>query len=226
MEITDFSDTVPVQYQEGRTTFKGVDILVDERVLIPRPETELIVDAAVGLLGGKRTPKILDLCTGSGAISVAIALGVADAEIVASDVSLDALDVARKNIGRYGLGSRIDLVASDMFGAFGPRYKGFFDCIVSNPPYVSDADYEKVDEWVKAEPKIALCAGPRGMDYLKVIARESARFLAEGGFVAVEVGYDQADMVKKEFSMCEFVEIRSIRDFNGYERVIIGQKNG
>jgi release factor glutamine methyltransferase len=205
-----------------------MDIAVDRRVLIPRPETELLVEVAAefcrGMSDGR--PFILDLCTGSGAVSLALGSIVGNCRIIGSDISEDALEVAGENIRRFGKEGVIDLVVSDMFSAFGSEYEGAFDCIVSNPPYVSEQDYEKLDAWVKAEPKIALYAGKEGMDYLEVIAGHSGRFLRPGGFVAVEIAYDQADKVKNALAMNGFTGIESFRDINGYERVIAGWKNG
>ena len=226
--MIEYSGTVPVQYAEGKATFMGMDVEVDPRVLIPRPETELLVTVTADLCRGRLPtgPLILDIGTGSGVISLALAKLIDDCRIVGADISEEALNVARGNLKRVDLEDRIRLVASDMFSAFVPGYENVFNCIVSNPPYVSEKDYEGLDAWVKAEPKIALYAGDEGMDRLNVIAEKSGRFLVPGGFVAVEVGYDQAEKVKKRFSACGFVDVAGYKDFNGYERVIIGWKHG
>jgi release factor glutamine methyltransferase len=226
--MKEYSETVPVQYQQGKASFLGMDILVDERVLIPRPETELLVEVAAGLCrqSSLEKPFILDLCTGSGAVALGLVSMLDGCRVIGSDVSQDAISVARKNIDRFDLGDRVKLLISDMFESFGAEYEGAFDCIVSNPPYVSDKDYVKLDAWVKAEPKIALYAGAEGMDYLSLLIPGSARFLKPGGFLAVEVGYDQAGKVKRQFDACGFEKIDSFRDFNRHERVIVGWKNG
>ncbi len=223
-----YREDLPIQYEEGKARFLGMDIAVDSRVLIPRPETELLVEVAAefcrGMSGGR--PFILDLCTGSGAVSLALSGIVENCRIIGSDVSEDALEVARENIKRFGKEGTIGLVVSDMFSAFGPEYEGAFDCIVSNPPYVSEKDYEGLDAWVKAEPKIALCAGNEGMDHLEVIAGCGGRILRPGGFVAVEIAYDQAAKVKNALAMNGFTGIESFKDTGGYERIIAGWKNG
>ncbi|MGB2600428.1 MAG: peptide chain release factor N(5)-glutamine methyltransferase [Candidatus Omnitrophota bacterium] len=226
--MKEYSETIPVQYQEGKASFLGMDILVDERVLIPRPETELLVEVSADLCRKDLSaePFILDLCTGSGAVALALAKMMNNCRVIGSDVSPDAISVARENISRFDLEDRIELVISDMFGSFGPQYEGSFDCIVSNPPYVSDKDYVKLDAWVKVEPKLALYAGEKGMDHLSRLIFGSGKFLKPDGFVAVEVGYDQAEKVKYEFASRGFKKVTGFRDFNGYERVIVGWKNG
>lgn len=227
VELLDYSETVPVQYQEGKTGFLGMEIEVDPRVLIPRPETELLVKAAAGLVkrSFKKNPVILDLCTGSGAVALALAGILGGARILATDISEDALDVACGNIKKHGLESRIGLVCSDMFGGLG-QYNGKLDLIVSNPPYVSDADYEELDAWVKAEPEIALRSGDRGMDHIKIIACEGLGFLRPGGAIAVEIGYDQKELARDLFEANGFTGINFMTDQNGFERVITGWKNG
>ncbi len=223
-----YSETIPVQYEEGRARFMGMDVLVDPRVLIPRPETELLVEVAAGLCRerGWTSPFILDVGTGSGVIPLALTKLIGDCRVIGSDVSEEALCVARENLRRFDRERRVKLVVSDMFSAFAPEHEGAFNAIVSNPPYVSDRDYEKLDAWVKAEPWIALHGGEEGMDHLNVLARESGRFLAPGGFIAVELGYDQAQKVKDRFVAAGFTDVTSFTDLNGYERVITGWKHG
>ncbi len=215
---------IPIQYQEGKTDFLDMEILVDPRVLIPRPETELLVKISADLCKKKewQIPLILDVGTGSAAISLGLAKLLKDCRIIATDISSDALAVARKNITRLGCDDKIKLVLSDMFSAGGIDFQ--FNCIVSNPPYVSDADYDRLDGWVKAEPKIALYAGKEGMDYLKTIIFMGQKFLIPGGFLAVEIGYDQAEKVKREFIRNNYEDVTGFLDFNNYERVIVGWK--
>lgn len=206
----------------------GMDISVDPRVLIPRPETELLVTVACDILkaDGKSSPRVLDLCTGSGAVALGVLRLMPGSSVTASDISAEALDVAKQNVLSLGVGGKVKIVLSDMFSAFGGEYDGAFDCVIANPPYVSGGDYDDLDAWVKAEPRIALYAGERGMDYLRIIAEESPRVLKPGAFVAVEIGYDQADLVKESFRRAGLVEIKSYRDMARYERVIAGRKDG
>lgn len=227
--MRDYSETIPVQYEEGKTDFMGLEIMVDPRVLIPRPETELLVKKTAELISScdQASPRILDLCTGSGVIAIALAKLLQGASITAVDVSEDAVCVAKENVRKHGLEERIDLKLSDLFECFDRAiYKGSFDCIVSNPPYVSDRDYKDLDVWVKAEPKIALHAGEKGMDYLGAIIGQSLNFLRPGGFLALEAGYDQALQVRQLLSEAGFKGIRGYLDSNGYERVITGSKDG
>ncbi len=224
----EYSETVPIQYQNGYENFMEMDIKVDPRVLIPRPETELLVSISADFLLEKadKKPVVLDLGTGSGVIALVLARLIEDCSIIATDISSDALDVARDNIDRFGCNDNVRFVSSDMFDVFDETYEGKFNAIISNPPYVSKMDYNELDAWVREEPRTALYSGVEGMDHLSVIAEQSGKFLAKGGFVAVECGYDQASKVKGLFSEHGFSRVTSFKDFNGYERVIIGWKRG
>lgn len=226
--MREYSETIPVQYEEGKTLFMGSEILVDERVLIPRPETELLVDACFKFCSTRslKEPFVLDIGTGSGVVSISLGRLLPEATIIASDISREALKVASKNVKKQELRDNIELVESDLFSYFKGGYEGLFNCIVSNPPYVSSQDYETLDAWVKAEPRIALYAGEKGMMYLERIIEGSRVFLAEGGLLAVEIGYDQKDLVLEEFKKKGFSSVTSFKDFNGIDRVITGLKNG
>jgi release factor glutamine methyltransferase len=223
-----YSEKMPIQYQEAKASFMDMDIYVDPRVLIPRPETELLVSTAVDLCYRKeiKDPQILDIGTGSGVISLGIKKLMPEAEIIASDVSQGALDVAKMNFTLQGYENKIKLVKSDLYSEFHTGYEGLFDVIVSNPPYISENDYSKLDLWVKAEPKIALDGGEDGMDKLNVIAAESFNYLKPGGFVAVEIGYDQSEKMKNKLTECGYINVQAFKDFNNYERVIVGWKRG
>ncbi len=224
----DHIDTVPIQYREGSASFLGMDILVDPRVFIPRPETELLIRTVADICkkGFRENPFILDIGTGSGVVPLGLTRSIEGCRVISVDISRNALDVAEQNIARYGHGGDITLARSDMFEVFGAEHEGLFDAVVSNPPYVSDSDYEELDQWVKAEPRVALYAGEEGLDHLRVLAEESSRFLKPDGFAAVEVGYDQAQKVKDLFERDGFSRVEGFDDFNNYERVIVGWKNG
>jgi release factor glutamine methyltransferase len=224
----EYSETVPTQYLDGFAVFMGKRIKVDPRVLIPRPETEILVRAAKDEieLSGKRKTRVLDMCTGSGAVAIALAEILPDAKITATDISREALEVAEDNLRHFRLAGRIKLEISNLFSALSNAPENLFDAIVSNPPYVSDRDFKLLDPWVKAEPAIALYAGEKGMDYLSRICEESPGFLKSGGFLAVEIGYDQFSAVTRKMSECGFSEIKSFKDEGGYDRVIMGRKNG
>ena len=224
----EYFEDVPVQYRQGWADFMGMKLIVDPRVFIPRPETELLVSIATSFCAKKGWQEvfILDLCAGSGAVSVSMARNVPGGRVIGLDISEEALKIAALNIDLFGVSETVELLLSDMFSGLDHKEKGLFDCILSNPPYVSLGDYDRVDEWVKSEPKNALYAGEEGMDYLKEIAERSRDFLKPGGFAAVEVGYDQSDKVKKAFSRGGLRDIASFRDFGGHERVVVGWKNG
>ena len=218
----------PVQYSESRAVFLGMDVKVDPRVLIPRPETELLVTVAADLCRKERFTgaKILEVGTGSGAISLGLTRLMDDCFLTVTDVSTDALCVAKENFDHYGISDRIELKESDMFKAFDSSYDESFDAVVSNPPYVSRKDYDKLDVWVKSEPKDALIAGEDGFGCLRTLAEESGRLIKDGGFIALEIGYDQAEKVKNVLAKNGFTFLSSFKDFNGIERVVVGWKHG
>ncbi len=224
----EYSETVPVQYEDGFSLFMGMRIKVDPRVLIPRPETEILVRTAVDELSRSSVaePKVVDMCTGSGAVAIAISRMLPGAKIKAVDVSSEALQVAVENVGVFDLSDRIRTFASDMFSGFSSDDEEAYDAVVSNPPYVSDRDFEFLDPWVKAEPEVALRGGREGLDFLEILCEESGKFIRKGGFLALEVGYDQSRKVRDKMAENGFSRIEAIRDGNGFNRVVIGRKNG
>lgn len=227
-QLRDYSETVPFQYEDGKAFFMGMEVLVDPRVLIPRPETELLISLAAEMCRSRswKSPVILDVGTGSGVIPLGLNRLLDGISVVGVDVSKDALAVAKKNLKKFGCEHNVTLLFSDMFSVLGEERLGSFDAVVSNPPYVSKKDLSKLDAWVKAEPRIALYGGEDGMDFYRSLCREGIWFLKPGGFMAVEVGYDQAKKVKGLFAENGFSDIKSFKDFNGHERVITGWKNG
>ncbi len=182
-----FQQRVPAPYITGEAWFANYTFAVDERVLIPRsPLAELIEERfAPWLNSDDDTIRILDLCTGSGCIGIACALYLPEADVVVSDISDDALDVARANIERHDVADRVQIVQSDLFASFaGER----FDLIVSNPPYVDAHDMAVLPAEFRHEPRMALEAGDDGLDLVCVMLREAAEYLNEGGLLIVEVG--------------------------------------
>ncbi len=219
----------PVAYITGKAAFRGLELIVDRRVLVPRPETELLVGEVLGWIGSEtaagRAPaggwRILDLGTGSGAIALALASELDGAAfLVASDASRGALEVARAN--RRGTGvSGVHLVAADGLGAFGAAAR--FDAVVSNPPYVAAAERAdlpvEVREW---EPHGALHGGPRGDEALVRIVAEAAGRLRPGGLLALEVGEGQAAGVRERIrSSAHLVALGTYRDYAGVERGVL-----
>ena len=215
----------PLQYITGEVEFRGLIFKVSKDVLIPRPETELLVDEVVKVVNSvsKKGATVLDLCTGSGCIAVCIARELNDSKVYAVDISADALAVARENAIRHATGERITFLSGDLFGAIDPlNLKGKFDIIVSNPPYVSAEEMEVLQPEVKNyEPESALYGGEDGLDFYRRIIHESPYYLADGGYLVMEVGYRQAwrikDLLEEEKV---FGQIAVIKDLNGIDRIV------
>lgn len=232
----------PLQYIIGKANFCGLEIEVDERVLIPRPETEFLVETVVGLSRLRRPQaalRILDLCTGSGCIAITLAARLCpssipgktrpltnplnDCTIIASDISTDALALARLNASRNRVAENVIFVASDLFSSI----TGRFDFIVSNPPYVAQYEFPTLQKEVLREPRIALDGGADGLDFYRRIFREAPAHLACGGFLVCEIGYGQLPAIKqiadrtKEFELTEV-----IKDYNRIDRVIVLRNKG
>ncbi len=210
----------PLAYIMGTANFYGFDITVDERVLIPRPETELLVEEIIKSdLKGKEGLKILDLCTGSGCIARALAEFLPHASITASDISLKALQIANYNLRTF---SSVKTLRSDLF----EKVEGTFDIIVSNPPYVALKDKDGMQrEVAEHEPEIALFSGDDGLDTIKRILSEVSSYLNEGGLFLMEIGEDQAKEVKrlaKESGIFSQVSIE--KDLSGLDRYLKARK--
>ena len=207
----------PCQYIIGHTEFYGLSFLVNEHVLIPRQDTELLVEEALKTTA--EDSAVLDLCTGSGAVAVAIKHSRPDAAVTALDISKDALETAKKNAEQNGC--EIEFLVSDLFEELGAERK--FDVIVSNPPYISETEYETLMPEVKDhEPSLALLAGEEGLDIYRRLIAEAPRYLAKGGALLVEIGCSQAEAVSRLFKENGFKEIKVIKDLAGLDRVVSG----
>ena len=200
----------PLDYILGNSDFCGIRIKVDERVLIPRFETELLAAEAVKELTGKPDAAALDMCTGSGCIAAYIARNTA-ARVTAADISDDALDVARENL--KGLGATV--VKSDMFGAI----EGEFDVITANPPYIKTFDIDGLAPQVTAQPRLALDGGEDGLRFYRLIAEQAKKHIKKGGVLMTEIGFDQADAVTELFA--DLGECRVIKDLDGKDRIVV-----
>ena len=182
---------IPLPYITNTAWFCGYPFFVDERVLIPRsPIAELIDNrfSPWASCDDSQALKILDLCTGSGCIGIACALSFENSAVDLIDISSDALDVAGKNIETFNLSDRITTIQSDGFTALNDEYIGKYDLIVSNPPYVDKNDFNSMPEEFKTEPKLGLVSGEDGLDLVRKILKESAKYLTENGVLVVEVG--------------------------------------
>jgi release factor glutamine methyltransferase len=204
----------PVAYILGRKGFRSIELAVDPRVLIPRPETEQLVEALLDLPRGAR---VADVGTGSGAIALALKAERPDLRLIATDTSADALEVARANAERLGL--QIEFALGDLLAAVG----GPLDAIASNPPYVEDGA-ELAPEIVRYEPALALRAGPNGLDVLHRLV--PAAGATDAHTVALEVGAGQSGPVSYLLRDAGFADVTIVHDLAGIERVVVGRRDG
>jgi len=221
-------EKIPLQYITKHQEFMGMDFLVEEGVLIPRPETEILVEEVIKRLKNykySKNLKVADLGTGTGVIAVSIAKFVEDVVIYATDISKKSLQVALKNAQKHDCKDKIIFLQGDLFEPFmGKIKKNILDGIISNPPYIDFYDFRLLPPEIKDnEPKIALSGGIDGLDYYRKIIRKSPQYLKKSGFIALEVGSNQSQAVKelilKENNFNKDIEI--IKDYLGIERVII-----
>ena len=204
----------PLQYVLGEADFMGHTFSVDGRVLIPRPDTETLCQAAIGRLA--RGGRMLDIGTGSGALAVSVALACERASVTAVDISAGALGVARTN--GEALGAQVEWLQSDLFAALGGRV---FDVIVSNPPYIPSGELKGLQTEVRREPRLALDGGPDGLDFYRRIVAALPGYLAVGGALLLEVGDGQAVDVAALLAP-HFAQTNILRDLAGLERVVTG----
>jgi release factor glutamine methyltransferase len=214
-------DGEPVAYLTGVREFWGLPIAVSSAVLIPRPETETLVELALAWLPAERETRVLDLGTGSGAIALAIAHERPKARVLATDISEAALALARDNAQRLRL-SNIGFVRSDWFAAL-PRQDAPFDLIASNPPYVEAGDAHLGEGDLRHEPAVALSPGGDGLLAIRRVVAGARERLAAGGALIVEHGYDQAEAVRALFATAGFTNLVSARDLAGIPRVVGGR---
>lgn len=210
-------DGEPLQYIEGSAAFVSLDLIVDERVLVPRPETEGLFEIAAGMV---RNPEvIIDLCTGSGALALALKKQFPQAAVFATDVSEDAIDVARENRHRSELD--IYLAVGDMFDPLPASLLGEVDLLVANPPYVSEAEFESLPRDVKREPRVALVSGRTGLEAIQRIGASASRWLRPGGVVVCEIGERQGVSASGSFLDLPTV-VR--KDLTGRDRYVVAVK--
>ena len=212
-------DDEPLAYILGRKEFYGETLLVTPAVLVPRPETELLVDKALRLLG-RRTARVLDIGAGSGAIALILALR-SRAEVTALEKSRPALAVLKKNVARFGLQERVRVLGGDFF----PRRQERYQMIVSNPPYLSRRDWRNAPATIRFfEPRAALEAGPVGTEALARIVSGAPSRLEPGGGLLLEIGKGQHRAVSGFLRTAGMSEMECIQDYAGIERVIVAQK--
>jgi len=208
----------PVAYILGRWGFHGLDLAVDGRVLVPRPETEVLVERCLALLEGVQAPRFADVGTGSGAIALAVKSARPDASVTATDVSADALAVARENATALGL--EIELAETDLLAGV----EGRFAVIASNPPYIGEAEMAALEPEVSEyEPRLATVAGPAGTEVLERLAAAAAAALEAGGSLVVECGAGQAEAVRGLMAAAGAGETTAEPDLAGIDRVVTGR---
>ena len=210
------TDGEPLQHITGKQEFMGLEFIVNKDVLIPRADTEILVEEVIDILNGmQKDVYILDLCTGSGAIAISIAKYVENVEILATDISEEALCIAKKN---YKDNSKIKFLQSDLFENIEEK----FDLIVSNPPYIGKEEMEELDVEVKKEPVLALDGGPEGLDFYRRIISEAYKYLKPDGYLCLEIGYNQRESVIKLIEANgKYGNIYAKKDLAENDRVVI-----
>jgi len=218
----------PLHYITGMREFWSLDFVVSPAVLIPRPETEFVIDTVLATMKkqGYHQGPVLDMCTGSSVIAVVLSLELEADNVVAVDISTDALIIAKQNICKFGLEEKITLICSDLFTAL--RENMQYEVIVANPPYISEDDIidlqPEVRDW---EPRSALTGGSDGLDLIERIADQAYRYLVPGGWLFVEIGSDQREKVDELFSCHgskEYDNIAILPDWSGHPRFLQARK--
>lgn len=214
--IKKVADGYPVQYITNTREFMELKFYVDENVLIPRPDTEVLVEEVMSISKEYNKSDILEMCTGSGAIAVSLAKYLENINITATDISEKALKVAKQNENNLLENSKIEFIQSDMFKNIAEKY----DIIVSNPPYIKT---KVIDEYIlKYEPKLALDGGEDGLEFYRIIINEGYKYLKESGIIALEIGYDQRqDVMELVNNSGKYKECKCIKDLGGNDRVIV-----
>jgi release factor glutamine methyltransferase len=218
----------PMQYVIGATEFMGLPFAVDRRVLIPRPETELLVDAVVKRLRPASEtvpPTILELGTGSGAVAVALASQLRTAEIWTTEASSDAAQLASRNARRNKVEDRVHVLVMDRFEALSPDLAGAMRCIVSNPPYVTTDEMTALPPVVREhEPHQALHGGPEGLDFYRYLCSQGLQFLSPGGILALEIGAGQGAAVTALCREAGLHDVSLSQDYAGLDRIVVASK--
>jgi len=215
---------VPAQYITGHQEFWGMDLIVSPAVLIPRPETEHVIETVLGLakpmVSASPTIRIVDIGTGSGAIALALARELPGAEILAIDISPEALEIARANAVRHNLAARLEFQIDDLLTGLP---EASFDFVVSNPPYVGESEEDSVQlEVRKFEPRQAVFAGPKGTEVIERLIPQAQNVLAPGGWLVFEISGTIADSVRHR--LAGWTDVRLVNDLQGIARVAVARK--
>jgi release factor glutamine methyltransferase len=214
------SKRIPAGYILKNAFFFGLEFHIEKGVLIPRPETELLVEEIIKAVSGKKNLNILDIGTGSGAIAVTLAKNIPGSRVTAVDISSLALKVARVNARKLKVAKRIKFIKSSLFAGL----KESFDVIVSNPPYVKAGDFKTLQPEVKYEPRAALYGGKDGLDAYRKMIPLSGEHLVPAGILALEIGYRQAGRIRALLAREKiFRQVDIIEDYSGIERIVIAR---
>ena len=209
---------MPLQYITNSQEFMKLNFFVNENVLIPQPDTEVLVEEVIKIAQIESKTKILDICTGSGCIGVSLAYYLKNAKITMSDISKNAIEIAKKNAKKNKVLEQTNFIKSDLF----ENIKEKFDIIVSNPPYIETDVIKNLSKQVQNEPKIALDGGEDGLLFYRKLISEAPNFLNDNGYLCMEIGYDQKEKVIELAKQEEvFSKIEAIKDLSGNDRVII-----
>ena len=208
---------IPVAYLTGEREFYKIPLRVNPHVLIPRPETEFVVDKVVELVDLEKPCNILELGTGSGAIAIALACQGPHLRVTAVDISSEALKVAEENAQRVEVGNQVGFVESDLFN----EVSGTYSVICSNPPYIKREELQTLSPEVGTEPAQALDGGPDGLGFYRRILNQAASFLEQPGFVVLEIGWDQGSDVRLIGEEAGFLWIETVKDYSGQDRVVV-----
>lgn len=208
----------PVQYITNNQEFMRLNFYVDENVLIPQPDTEILVEEVIKSIDIKENIEILDMCTGSGCIGISLAKNIENTKVTLVDISKEAIEIAKKNAIQNGVENKVTFIQSDMF----ENVKGKFDIIVSNPPYIKTDIIQTLDKQVQNEPHIALDGGEDGLDFYKILINEAHKYLKKDGKIFLEIGYDQKQEVESLAKQSKhYKKIETIKDLSQNDRVII-----
>ena len=219
INIEKLTKGIPLQHITHRQEFMKMDFFVDENVLIPRPDTEILVEEVIEIAKKINNPKILDLCTGSGAIAISLSKNLENAEIYGIDISEKALEIAQKNAKK--LESNVKFIKSNLFEKM---TKMKFDIIVSNPPYIRKEDIQYLSKEVREEPEIALNGGEDGLNFYREIANKGIEYLKLGSYLCFEIGYDQKkDVIEIIKNEQKYSNTYCKKDFYGNDRIIVTQ---
>lgn len=220
-EIQNIIQGMPLQYITNKQEFMKLSFYVDENVLIPQPDTEILVEEVLSISNKESKNKILDICTGSGCIGISLAYYLQNAKITMSDISKKAIEIAEKNAKNNGIIEKVEIIESDLF----KNIKEQFDIIVTNPPYIETKTISSLAKEVQKEPKLALDGGEDGLLFYRKIIEEAPNFLKNNGYLCMEIGYNQKEKVielAKQKGI--FVKIEAKKDLAGNDRIIICKK--